>query len=712
MRLTTALTATEPTATEPTATEPTAAPLTATEPTAAEPAPPLGARLALLTAAVCGVLALFSTALVDTADSAVFAVLCALVLAAATWAPVVWPSLTGVTVRRMLSFTLLAVTMVLCLVYVVRADRVNVADFAATLGAFLGRLLISVLLAQLFITDKMRDLRVALLLAVGMFVLAVANEPGPVVVVALLVGWPAVVTVLAFDHAAREQATTDTVALARPTAQLASAGLGRIGGVAAISGVVAVLVVLLVPHPPGVRPHQAGGGAGTGTPAPTSPAPSRSTTAYTAGTLDMRARGSLPGTAVADVPIGSPVLWRGAVLDYYDGVSWSAPADNGLGRRLPGGPHFDLPTGDATFGTGAERRDVVRNLLGFPAVLLAPGQPTAVDVARGFLDLPGGLFIAQPSGGDGSYAVTSTSTDLPSVELSRTPVAASAGAGVPGYALQLPATVPERVRLLGERITRWAPDRDAATRAVETYLRGHETYRLDSPVPPPGEDAVDHFLFVAHTGFCEQFAAAEVVLLRSAGVPARLATGFAGGVASGDHRTLIGSDAHAWVEVWYPDIGWAASDPTAGTRLADAGLRDRVSSWLRGARGRLILAGGLLAVATLVAALVWWLGRRARRADHGRGDPPPAVRALPPVLAAFDRLQRALDEVGSPRRPAESVGELAQRPALRQAAGALAVVERTSYGAQVPVGAEADEAERTLDELARQLTAGFAALDR
>jgi protein-glutamine gamma-glutamyltransferase len=602
--------------------------------------------------------------------------------------------------------------MVLCLVYVVRVDPTNVADFAATLGGFLGRLLIAVLLAQLFITDKMRDLRVALLLAVGMFVLAVANEPGSVVGLTLLVGWPAVVTVLAFDHAAREQSNVDTVARAAPTAHLAGAGLARVGAVAAVSGVLAVLMVLLVPHPPGVRPRAAGGGASGGAPVPTSQAPSRDTTAYTAGTLDMRARGSLPGTAVADVPLDSPQLWRGAVLDYYDGVSWSAPGDAKLGRRLPGGPHFVLPTGDTTFGTGAERRDVVRKRVGFPTVLLAPGQPTAVDVSRGFLDLPGGVFIAQPDGGDSSYAVTSTSTDLPPAELSRTPVAGSAEAGVPGYALQLPDTVPERVRLLGQAITRWATDRDAATSAVESYLRGHETYRLDSPVPPPGEDAVDHFLFVAHTGFCEQFAAAEVVLLRSAGVPARLATGFAGGVASGDHRTLIGSDAHAWVEVWYPGIGWAASDPTAGTRLADTGLRDRVSSWLHGAMGRLILAGGLLVAATLAAVLVWWVRRRARRASHGRGDPEPAVRQLPPVLAAFDRLQRALDEAGTPRRPAESVGELAQRPALRQVAGALAVVERTSYGAHAPFGAEADEAERTLNELASRLTADLAALDR
>jgi transglutaminase-like putative cysteine protease len=689
-------------------------------PAVAAPAPPLGARIGVLVAAVCGVLALFSTAMVRSPDAPVFAVLCTLVVAAATWAPVVWPSPSGIAVRRMLSFTLLTVTMVLCLVFVVRVDTADVADFAATFGGFLGRLLISVLLAQLFITDKMRDLRVALLLAVGMFVLAVANEPGSVVVVALLVGWPAVVTVLAYDHAAREQSKTDTVARAAPaaqiasTAQIAGVGLARVGWFAAVSGVVAVLLVLLLPHPPGVRPREAGGGTGGGAPASTSGASPRASLSYTSGTMDMRSRGDLPDTPMADVPLDSPELWRGSTLDYYDGVSWRASADSTFATAVPGGPHFDLPAGDITFGTGAARRDVVRRRPGFLGVVIAPGQPSALDVAGRVLNVSGGFFVVHPPGGGYpmTYTVTSRSTDLLHSQLAATPVAVPAGFGVPGNALQLPDTVPARVRLLGQRITRSATDRDTATRAVESYLRAHETYRIDSPVPPPGQDAVDHFLFVAHTGFCEQFAAAEVVLLRSAGVPARLATGFAGGVASGDHRTLIGSDAHAWVEVWYPNIGWAASDPTAGTRLAAVGRHERLSSWLRGAAGRLVLAAGLLVGSTLVAVLVWWLRRRARRVPDGRRGRRPAGRPLPPVLAAFDRLQRALDEAGTPRHPAESVGELAQRPALRQAAGALAVVERTSYGAQVPVGAEADDAERTLNELARQLTAENDALDR
>jgi hypothetical protein len=425
----------------------------------------------------------------------------------------------------------------------------------------------------------------------------------------------------------------------------------------------------------------------------------------------MRTRGELPDTEVAEVPLDSPTLWRGAVLDYYDGISWRAAPDSTLGRPVPGGPHFLLPSTDPTLGTGLERRDAVRRRAGFTGVLLAPGQPTAVDVAGQVLHLAGGFFVSSVPGGSypDDYTVSSRATDLPRAQLARTPVAMPPGPGVPGLALELPNTVSERTRLLAKRITWWTTDRDAATRAVETYLRTHETYRLDSPVPPPGADAVDHFLFVAHTGFCEQFAAAEVVLLRAAGVPARLATGFAGGEASGDHRTLRGSDAHAWVEVWYPDIGWAASDPTAGSVRADTDLGGRLSSLLHDAKARMLVAGFLLALVAIVALLLWWLRRRARRAGDGWGPRRAVNRPLPPVLAAFDRLQRVLSDSGMPRAPAESVGELARRPVLRGAARALAVVERTSYGARAPVGAEADEAVRTLDELTGRLRADLAA---
>jgi transglutaminase-like putative cysteine protease len=106
-------------------------------------------------------------------------------------------------------------------------------------------------------------------------------------------------------------------------------------------------------------------------------------------------------------------------------------------------------------------------------------------------------------------------------------------------------------------------------------------------VPSAHEDSVDEFLFRSHEGFCEQFASAETVLLRSVGVPSRLVTGYAYGstdAADPGRRLFTDADAHAWVEVYYPGLDWSPSDPTAGSTLAPA--RDSASLRSRARNGR------------------------------------------------------------------------------------------------------------------------------
>ena len=84
---------------------------------------------------------------------------------------------------------------------------------------------------------------------------------------------------------------------------------------------------------------------------------------------------------------------------------------------------------------------------------------------------------------------------------------------------------------------------------------------------PPllGDDPVDEFLFETRRGFCEHYAAAFVTLMRSAGIPARVVTGYQGGEynPAGNYLIVRQLDAHAWAEVWLPGQGWARVDPTA-----------------------------------------------------------------------------------------------------------------------------------------------------
>src|SRR2546429_3656502 len=101
---------------------------------------------------------------------------------------------------------------------------------------------------------------------------------------------------------------------------------------------------------------------------------------------------------------------------------------------------------------------------------------------------------------------------------------------------------------------------------LASYLQRSYRYMLDLPPVPTGRDPVDWFLFDVKTGYCEQFATAETLMLRSLGIPARLATGY----ATGDYDPILNQavvrehDAHAWVEVWFSGHGWVPVDPTPG----------------------------------------------------------------------------------------------------------------------------------------------------
>ncbi|MFC5234062.1 transglutaminase TgpA family protein [Pseudonocardia zijingensis] len=100
--------------------------------------------------------------------------------------------------------------------------------------------------------------------------------------------------------------------------------------------------------------------------------------------------------------------------------------------------------------------------------------------------------------------------------------------------------------------------------AIQNWFAGpgsQFTYSLQT-APGSGDDALVEFLTVGRTGYCEQFASAMAVMLRTVGVPARVAIGFTAGVDNGGDRTVSTSDAHAWVEAWFPRIGWTAFDPT------------------------------------------------------------------------------------------------------------------------------------------------------
>jgi transglutaminase-like putative cysteine protease len=116
----------------------------------------------------------------------------------------------------------------------------------------------------------------------------------------------------------------------------------------------------------------------------------------------------------------------------------------------------------------------------------------------------------------------------------------------------------------GQRLRHDYPDPMQLVRAVlGQFSTGGYAYTLEPPLL--GEDAVDEFLYGTRAGFCEHYAGAFVFLMRAAGIPARVVTGYQGGELNpiDGYLTVRQSDAHAWSEVWLPKLGWVRIDPTA-----------------------------------------------------------------------------------------------------------------------------------------------------
>jgi transglutaminase-like putative cysteine protease len=132
------------------------------------------------------------------------------------------------------------------------------------------------------------------------------------------------------------------------------------------------------------------------------------------------------------------------------------------------------------------------------------------------------------------------------------------------FAQRLPPEASPRARAL---VAQWraqgGSDRDMVSRALSLFRDQPFTYTLEPP--KLNADPVDQFLFETRSGFCEHYASAFTFLMRAAGIPARVVTGYLGGEVNpvDGYVVVRQSDAHAWSEVWLPSEGWVRVDPTA-----------------------------------------------------------------------------------------------------------------------------------------------------
>jgi len=194
------------------------------------------------------------------------------------------------------------------------------------------------------------------------------------------------------------------------------------------------------------------------------------------------------------------------------------------------------------------------------------GTPVRVTIAEVLPDQPDVLSLRSADGaldsGD-TYRMTSYMSTASPAQLRQ------AGSDYPTWAIakytQLPENLPARVPALGQRLTAGANNAYDKARAIDAFLEGFP-YTLEMTRPAFDADGVDHFLFTAGAGYSEYFASAMAVLLRSVGVPARLATGYTSGDKLAERDTYLVKDSHghAWVEVYFPNYGWIVFEPTPG----------------------------------------------------------------------------------------------------------------------------------------------------
>ncbi|MCA9936476.1 MAG: hypothetical protein H6662_04850 [Ardenticatenaceae bacterium] len=137
--------------------------------------------------------------------------------------------------------------------------------------------------------------------------------------------------------------------------------------------------------------------------------------------------------------------------------------------------------------------------------------------------------------------------------------------------LQVPDTItPETLALAQEITTPYDTPFDKAI-AVRDWLRQNVTYNDQIAAPPEGIDAVHYVLFVAQEGYCNYYASAMALMLRSQGIPARVVSGYAQGEFNEDTMSyrVKASNAHTWVEVYFPLYGWIQFEPTAALPTVD-----------------------------------------------------------------------------------------------------------------------------------------------
>jgi transglutaminase-like putative cysteine protease len=294
-------------------------------------------------------------------------------------------------------------------------------------------------------------------------------------------------------------------------------------------------------------------------------------------------------------PVPYPMLrWRGTALTTFDGKRWTKPHPREeVVSQSPDGWIYLIPARQALEIGGAQLHYTI---------FLQPIASSAVFTAGEAISVRGD-FAGESSNanhiGPDSYIRRDDTDSLLNpfgnysavryMAISRLPLlnVAKLRATVSDYTdaireeyLQLPPELDPRIPDLAGQVTARANNAYDKARAIEIFLRSRFGYTLNL-AGKPGDDPLANFLFVTRAGHCEYFASAMTILLRTLEIPAREVNGF----LPGEYNDLAGdyivraSDAHSWVEVYFPGSGWVTFDPTPAA-AENSGLLSRLAKYV------------------------------------------------------------------------------------------------------------------------------------
>ncbi len=419
-------------------------------------------------------------------------------------------------------------------------------------------------------------------------------------------------------------------------------------------------------------------------------------------------------------------FWRAITYDFYTGQGWrSTEADrvdrvsaDQFAKREKLDVTFDVqePFGNRLFGANEPVKASV------PAQFLTGEDRSFSDGIRAF-DQHQALA---------RYTVTSYVSAADKGALRRAPTAIPDA--VKRTYLQIPSTLPRRVRDLAFQIVAGKENAYDRAEAIESYLRTTYHYAPVVRPPPPGKDPVDYFLFDLKEDFCEYFATSMVMMLREVGVPARMVEGFTAGTFDPDagHYVVKQVNAHAWVEGYIPGYGWiefeptpsetpflraedpsAASDTAASSSDDEAALSasDRLAREERLGEGGDVSGTGLVpgalpvdptpfiaALGAILLALLVFVARFEWR-----------FRGLSPVEASWGKAELLASYLGHRSQPSQTTYEYASSlseavPGVRDPIRAIAEARvRERYSPEGTTDADRERAEDAWWRIARSL---------